>query len=122
MTLIHFSLFTGEKEAQTRIAFPESVLKSAPRPSSLSIRFKERVMFARTFSKKRRDFGNPIEYAKQNPHFTPPPLTNLTNLNLPLDIVLPTVDQEVQQAGKLVFHTVGDTGGINDGSVIQTAV
>lgn len=79
-------------------------------------------MFARTFSKKRRDFGNPIEYAKQNPHFIPPPLTNLTNLNLPLDIVLPAVDQDVQQAGKLVFHTVGDTGGINDGSVIQTAV
>jgi 3',5'-cyclic AMP phosphodiesterase CpdA len=80
------------------------------------------MMFPRTFHKKRREFGNPIEYVKQNPHFIPPPATNLTNLNLPLDIVLPNVDPEIEQAGKLVFHCVGDTGGINDGSVVQTAI
>ncbi len=79
-------------------------------------------MFTRSFSKKRREFGNPIQYAKTTPHFIPPPATNLTNLNLPLDIVLPTIEQQIEQAGQLVFHTVGDTGGINDGSVVQTAV
>lgn len=79
-------------------------------------------MYARTFHKKRRDFGNPIEYAKQNPHFIAPPVANTTHLTLPLDVILPGIDQKIEQAGQLVFHTVGDTGGINDGSVMQTTI
>ena len=45
-------------------------------------------------------------------------MTNLTNLKLPLDVILPGVDDQITQAGQLVFHTVGDTGGIN-GTEVQ---
>jgi len=57
----------------------------------------------------------------QHPAFIPPPLTNYVNLNLPLDIILPGIDDEVSKDGQLVFHTVGDTGGIN-GTEIQDAI
>ena len=79
-------------------------------------------MFTRSFSKERRPFGDPVEIAKQNVRFEPPPFTNLVNLNLPLDIVLPGSDQYIEQTNQLVFHTVGDTGGINDGAIVQTAI
>jgi Icc-related predicted phosphoesterase len=79
-------------------------------------------MAVRSFSKTRRAFGNPVEASKAHPLFEPPPNTNLTNLNLPLDVVVPGIDQQIEQAGQLVFHVVGDTGGINDGGVVQTAI
>jgi hypothetical protein len=82
----------------------------------------ESKMFTRSFSKERRPFGDPVEIAKQNVRFEPPPFTNLVNLNLPLDIVLPGSDQQLALAQKMVFHTVGDTGGINDGGIVQTAI
>jgi len=79
-------------------------------------------MFTRSFSKERRPFGDPVEDPKQYARFEPPPNSNLANQNLPLDIVLPGSDQQIRQAQKLVFHTVGDTGGISDGAVVQTAI
>ena len=75
-----------------------------------------------TFYKPRRAYGNPVELPKQHPRFIPPPLSNNSNLNLPLDVVLPESSQHVEAAQQLVFHTVGDTGGINDGAVTQTAI
>ena len=79
-------------------------------------------MFSRSFSKQRRAFGDPVETAKASPRFLPPPPTNLTNLNLPLDLILPGSDAHIEQTGQLIFHMVGDTGGINDGSIIQGAI
>jgi len=79
-------------------------------------------MFTRSFSKERRPFGDPVEVSKSNPRFEPPPDSNLANQNLPLDIVLPGADQYIAQTGQLVFHMVGDTGGINDGAIVQTAI
>ncbi len=75
------------------------------------------------YNKQRRPFGDPVAYPKANPRFIPPPITNFTNLNLPLDVVLRDPDQmkQITQSGKLVFHCVGDTGGIN-GETAQEAI
>ena len=75
------------------------------------------------FNKTRRPFGDPVAYEKGTPRFIPPPLTNFQNLNLPLDIVLRNAAEEkrIADAGKLVFHMVGDTGGIH-GEEAQEAV
>ncbi len=75
------------------------------------------------FNKPRRPFGDPVAETKATPRFVPPPFTNLQNLNLPLDIVLRDRAEEarIAQAGKLVFHCVGDTGGVN-GTATQEAI
>ena len=75
------------------------------------------------FNKERRPFGDPVASLKNAPRFIPPPITNFTNLNLPLDVVLRNAKemQRILDAGKLVFHGVGDTGGIN-GEEAQEAV
>jgi len=73
------------------------------------------------FGKQRRPFGNPVADPKSHVAYIPPPSTNLQNLNLPLDIVLPQSDQAIQQAEKLVFHSVGDTGGFY-GPEVEEAV
>jgi hypothetical protein len=75
------------------------------------------------FNKPRRAFGDPVAEPKANPRFIPPPVTNFTNLNLPLDVVLRKSEEmkRIAAAGKLVFHAVGDTGGIK-GEEAQEAV
>jgi 3',5'-cyclic AMP phosphodiesterase CpdA len=75
------------------------------------------------FNKTRRSFGDPVAHVKGDPRFIAPPFTNFQNLNLPLDIVLrnPAEDQRIAQAGRLVFHAVGDTGGIH-GTDTQEAI
>src|SRR5271166_1506168 len=75
------------------------------------------------FNKTRRPFGDPTAETKGTPRFIPPPFTNLQNLVLPLDIVLrkPEEEKRIGNAGKLVFHCVGDTGGIH-GTEAQEAV
>lgn len=73
------------------------------------------------FAKARRPLGDPISFPKNDPRFEPPPPTNLMNLELPLSVVLPNIEQDAQAAGKLIFHSVGDTGGIH-GDAVQTAV
>ncbi len=75
------------------------------------------------FNKTRKAFGDPIAETKDTPRFIPPPFTNLQNLVLPLDIVLrkPEEEKRIENAGKLVFHCVGDTGGVH-GTEAQEAV
>lgn len=75
------------------------------------------------FNKTRRPFGDPVAQLKTTPRFIPPPFTNLQNLNLPLDLVLrdPAEEGRIAQSGKLVFHCVGDTGGIH-GTAAQEAI
>ncbi len=75
------------------------------------------------FNKARRPFGDPVALLKATPRFIPPPFTNLQNLNLPLDVVLRNPEQMagIERAGRLIFHAVGDTGGIH-GTQAQEAV
>jgi hypothetical protein len=72
----------------------------------------------RSFSKPQRDFNNPVSPPAHSPAFIPPPPTNNVNLNLPLDIILPGVDAKIAKAKSMVFHVVGDTGGIK-GTEVQ---
>jgi Calcineurin-like phosphoesterase len=73
------------------------------------------------FAKTRRPFLEPISDPKNNPHFERPPITNNVNLVLPLRIVLPEAAQAVEHSNKLVFHAIGDSGGVH-GDDIQVAV
>jgi hypothetical protein len=70
-------------------------------------------------AKARRPFGDPVAYEKGHPVFIPPPFTNRVNLNLPLQAVM--ADDWIQKAGKIVFHALGDTGGIH-GTDVEEAV
>jgi calcineurin-like phosphoesterase family protein len=71
--------------------------------------------------KIRRTFGDPVSHPKSHPKFVPPPPTNLENLSLDLDIILPEEAKSAVDTNLLVFHSVGDTGGIN-GDNVQVAV
>jgi hypothetical protein len=66
----------------------------------------------RSFSKPKRDFNDPVSPPAHSPAFIPAPPTNNVNLNLPLDIILPGADAKIAQAQTMVFHAVGDTGGV----------
>jgi hypothetical protein len=82
-----------------------------PNPSSSAPRF----------SKERRPYLEPISNPKNNPHFEKPPLTNNVNLVLPLSVILPQAAATAAESGTLVFHVIGDSGGIH-GDDVQTAV
>lgn len=73
------------------------------------------------FGKNRRPPGDPVAAPKPYPQFVPPPATNLNNLILPLDIVLPDQAQAAIDTGVLIFHSVGDTGGIH-GDDVEKAI
>ncbi len=60
--------------------------------------------------KPRREFGDPVAPFKDSPRFIPPPFTNLQELKLPLHAVMP--EDTIRATGRIVFHTVGDTGGV----------
>jgi hypothetical protein len=75
----------------------------------------------RTFAKERRPYGSPVALPKEAPSFIPPFFTNRTNLSLSLGVVVPHVNAEVQETSRLVFHMVGDTGGIY-GTDLQEAI
>ncbi len=71
--------------------------------------------------KSKRLLGDPVAVPKLYPRFVPPPVTNFTNLSLALDVILPDEAKVAQDAGALVFHSVGDTGGIH-GDDVQKAI
>ena len=73
------------------------------------------------FSKQRRPFLDPISIPKDNPHFEQPPITNNVNLMLPLRVILPEKVGAAVRDKKLVFHVIGDSGGIH-GDDVQVAV
>ncbi len=73
------------------------------------------------FGKSRRPLGDPVASPKPYPRFVPPPSTSLNNLSLGLNVVLPEECKAAEDAGVLVFHSVGDTGGIH-GDDVQTAI
>jgi hypothetical protein len=74
-----------------------------------------------TFSKSRTVFGDPISPIKPNPVFIPIPSGNVQPGNLTYDVAnVLTAAQiaSINNAGYIVFHSVGDTGGVN-GTQIQ---
>jgi hypothetical protein len=64
-----------------------------------------------------------VSAPKANPRFIPIPSPRPQDLTLPLDVVLqnPAEEQRIIKSGRLVFHCVGDTGGVN-GTQAQEAV
>jgi hypothetical protein len=56
--------------------------------------------------------GDPVSPPKPFPRFIPPPTTGLNNLSVGLDVLLPDEAKAAEDDGVLVFHSVGDTGGI----------
>src|SRR5215471_17678824 len=64
------------------------------------------------FSKPRRAFGDPVSEPAEAPHYEPIPRPAPNLLEMPLSAILPGINQAVERAGRLVFHSVGDTGGI----------
>ena len=73
------------------------------------------------FGKSKRPLGDPVAAPKQYPRFVPPPPTNLDNLILPMDVVLPDEAKAAEDSNVLVFHSVGDTGGIH-GDDVEKAI
>lgn len=72
--------------------------------------------------KQRPPFGSPQHIGKEFPRFTPVPIPQPVNTILTLSAVLgQTKVSAIQQAEKLVFHAVGDTGGHN-GTEVQEAI
>jgi calcineurin-like phosphoesterase family protein len=73
------------------------------------------------FGKSQRPPGDPVSPPKLYPRFIPPPPTNLNNLSIGLDVVLPDEAKAAEDAGVLIFHSVGDTGGIH-GDDVEKAI
>ncbi len=74
-----------------------------------------------TFSKPKRAFNDPVSPPPHHPAFIRPPLTNNVNLAVPLDVILPGSHDRIAKAKTMVFHAVGDSGGIH-GTETQDAV
>jgi hypothetical protein len=75
--------------------------------------------------KPKRPIGNPVAPPKPFPRFVPPPAPTVSNFNLPLEVILPDEVAAANQTGVLVFHSIGDTGGIHGDNVekaISTAM
>lgn len=73
------------------------------------------------FGKPTRDPGDPVSPISDHPRFEPLPPFTATSLTLPLEAILPGITEEARRAGGLVFHSVGDTGGVH-GTETETAV
>ena len=72
--------------------------------------------------KQHRAFGDPVAFLKSTPKFeeVPAPVPE-GNLMLPLSAISKGVSDDIDHANVLVFHCVGDTGGIN-GTEAQDAI
>lgn len=73
------------------------------------------------YAKKIPPYGDPIAHRKKDPVFMPWPSRPAGELIAPLATVAPDAAKAVAKHGKLVFHTVGDTGGV-DGSETQERI
>ncbi len=79
-------------------------------------------MSLRNIGTSRRPIGEPVAPEPAHIAFAIPPSSDVTDLNLPLLAVAREVDKRIQKYNKLVFHTVGDTGDINNtGAQLQVA-
>lgn len=74
-----------------------------------------------SFYKPRRPLGAPVSPRAAAPYFEPVPVPPPSYLELPLSTVLPDIHATAAKAGRLVFHCVGDTGGV-EGTEMEDAV
>jgi len=65
--------------------------------------------------------GNPVALPSAHARFEPPPTTDARLLTLSLATVDAVEERRIAAAGKMVFHSVGDTGGIH-GTDVQEAI
>jgi hypothetical protein len=68
-----------------------------------------------------REVGDPVAVLKEMTRFVPVPVPAPAHLSVPLSIFDPHKSTAAEKAGKLVFHCVGDSGGIN-GTATQESV
>jgi 3',5'-cyclic AMP phosphodiesterase CpdA len=74
-----------------------------------------------SFAKVHRPVGDPVSAAPEYPRYEKlPPFTGVS-LTMSLEAILPGITNEVAAAGKIVFHAVGDTGGVH-GTETETAI
>jgi hypothetical protein len=73
------------------------------------------------FAKPAPELGNPVTNLPDQPRFHQLPPVSGTKFNLSLEAILPGVTEEAEKSGALVFHALGDTGGIH-GNETQNAV
>lgn len=73
------------------------------------------------FAKPHRPIGDPVAAPPAAPRFYALPQPMPAHLELPLSAILPDAAAAAKAAGCLMFHAVGDTGGIN-GDDAQKAV
>src|ERR1700740_3222094 len=71
--------------------------------------------------KPRRAIGDPVAALKDMTRFVKIPHPAPSQLAVPFDIFDPKASNDAQAAGKLVFHCVGDVGGIH-GTSTQEAI
>jgi Calcineurin-like phosphoesterase len=71
--------------------------------------------------KTRRPVGDPVAGLKQTTRFIPVPQTPPALLKVPFSLFDPAASAAATAAGKLVFHCVGDTGGIH-GTATEEAI
>lgn len=71
--------------------------------------------------KVRRGVGDPVAVLKQTTRFLPVPQTPPALLKVPFSLFDPSASAAATAAGKLVFHCVGDTGGIH-GTATEEAI
>jgi hypothetical protein len=76
-----------------------------------------------TFAKPHRADGAPVGAAAEHARFEALPAYTGTDSNLTLDLeaILPGIGQQAAEQGRLVFHALGDTGGVN-GTEMETAI
>ena len=75
----------------------------------------------RPFGKGKRPLGDPVSLPKPHPRFIPPPPPTRKYLTLPLDVIAPNEAKAAADTKSLVFHAVGDSGGIH-GDDVQKAI
>jgi hypothetical protein len=77
----------------------------------------------RSFAKPRRAIGDPVSPTPDRIRFIdpPPPPAGDPALTMSIETVLPGLTTAARSAGKLVFHSVGDTGGVKS-ETTQTAI
>src|SRR5262245_29811394 len=71
--------------------------------------------------KRRRPTGDPVADVRQMTRFEPIPHLAPQQLAVPFSVFDPKASEAAEKAGKLVFHCVGDVGGVN-GTATQEAV
>jgi len=71
--------------------------------------------------KERRQEGDPVATLKESTRFEPIPHSAPHRLSVPFNVFDPAASHAAEAAGKLVFHCVGDVGGVH-GTATQEAI